>query len=98
MNLGKREEILGRIREALRAPAPRPHEDGHGPVGAAMPDAQVEARPQAWLPAVPSDHEGQLALFQKNCGQLRTDLRLVTGTDEALKALADLRDAHNWTT
>jgi L-lactate dehydrogenase complex protein LldG len=91
MNSGKREEILGRIREALRAPAPRPHagHDTPAPLG------PVQTR--AWLPAVPPDTEGQLALFQKNCGQLRTDLQLVPGVEEAAKALVNLRDAHQWT-
>ena len=87
MNLGKREDILGRIREALRVPAPRPH-DGHD--GVSVPADQVQ-QSRAWLPAVPADAEGQLALFQKNCVQLRTDLQLVTGVEEAAKMLASLR-------
>jgi L-lactate dehydrogenase complex protein LldG len=91
MNSGKREEILGRIREALRAPAPRPH-DGHD--GAAAASGRVQ--PRDWLPAVSRDAEGQLALFQKNCAQLKTDLHLVAGVEEAAKALVNLRDAHQW--
>jgi hypothetical protein len=60
MTSGKREDILGRIREALRVPGPRPH-DGHD--GAAAPSGRVQ--PRDWLPAVLRDAEGQLALFQK---------------------------------
>jgi L-lactate dehydrogenase complex protein LldG len=90
MNPGKREEILGRIREGLRVPAPRP-EDGHDSV-------PVAPTSRAWLPAVPSDAEGQLALFQRNCGQLKTDLHLATGIEEAAKILLNLRDFHQWTT
>jgi len=39
MNAGKREDILGRIREALRVPAPRLHA-GHGtaPAQSSQPD------------------------------------------------------------
>jgi L-lactate dehydrogenase complex protein LldG len=92
MNSGKREEILGRIREGLRVPAPRPH-DGHG--AAPAPFGPVQQR--AWLPAVSPDAEGQLALFEKNCVQLRTDLQLVASVEEAAKTLVNLRDAHQWT-
>jgi L-lactate dehydrogenase complex protein LldG len=92
MNSGKREEILGRIREGLRVPAPRPH-DGHGGVGG-PPD---QRQPRAWLPAVPPDTEGQLALFQKNCVQLRTNLQLVTGIEQAAKTLVNLREMNRWT-
>jgi L-lactate dehydrogenase complex protein LldG len=92
MNAGRREDILGRIREALRVAAPRPHH-GHGV--ALSPEAK--GQPQAWLPAVPPDAEGQLALFQKNCVQLRTDVQTVAGVKEAAEALANLRHAHQWT-
>jgi L-lactate dehydrogenase complex protein LldG len=91
MTSGKREDILGRIREALRVPGPRPH-DGHD--GAAAPSGRVQ--PRDWLPAVPRDAEGQLALFQKNCAQLKTDLRLVASVEDAAKTLVNLRDAHQW--
>ena len=93
MSTDRREDILGRIREALRIPAPRPHDGKHA--GAVAPPSQPQ--PRAWLPAVPPDAEGQLALFQKNCAQLRTDLRLVAGAKEAAETLASLRDEHHWT-
>lgn len=92
MNSGKRKDILGRIGEALRVPAPRPH-DGHG--AAPAPSGPVQQR--AWLPAVPPDAEGQLALFQKNCVQLRTDLQLVSSVEAAKKTIVNLREAHQWT-
>jgi L-lactate dehydrogenase complex protein LldG len=91
MNSGKREEILGRIREALRVPAPR-----HAGQDA-VPAPLGPVTPRAWLPAVPPDAEGQLALFQKNCVQLRTGFQLVAGVEEAAKTLVNLRDAHQWT-
>jgi L-lactate dehydrogenase complex protein LldG len=94
MNGGKREEILSRIREALRIAAPRPR-DGQGHGAALSPPAK--AQPKAWLPAVPPDVEGQLALFKKNCVLLRTDLQLVAGVKEAAETLSKLRDAHQWT-
>jgi L-lactate dehydrogenase complex protein LldG len=92
MNAGKRQDILGRIREALQIPAPRPYDEHDVPSSPVGPLQQ-----RAWLPAVPADAEGQLALFQTNCVQLRTDLRLVAGPEEAAKTLVDLRHAHQWT-
>jgi L-lactate dehydrogenase complex protein LldG len=91
MNSGKREDILGRIREALRIPAPRPHA-AHD----AAPAPPSPAQPRAWLPAVPADTEGQFALFRKNCLQLKTDLQLVSGVEAAKKIVANLRDLHQW--
>jgi L-lactate dehydrogenase complex protein LldG len=91
MNPGKREEILGRVREALRVPAPRPHGAHDAPSESAGPVQQ-----RAWLPAVPPDAEGRLALFEKNCLQLRTDFQLLTSAEEAAKTLAKLRDVHQW--
>jgi L-lactate dehydrogenase complex protein LldG len=92
MNSGKREDILGRIREALRVPAPRLHA-GHSTAPAPF----VSGQARAWLPAVPPDAEGQLAVFQKNCLQLKTDLQLVSGVSAATKTVVNLRNAHQWT-
>jgi L-lactate dehydrogenase complex protein LldG len=93
MSAGRREEILSRIREALRIPAPRAHNGAHDAAAVRASDSN----PRAWLPVVPPDAEGQLALFEKNCTQLRTDLRLVAGAKEAAETLASLRDAYRWT-
>jgi L-lactate dehydrogenase complex protein LldG len=91
MNSGKREEVLARIREALRVPAPR-HHAGHD----AAPAPSGSGQQRAWLPAVPQDTEGQLTLFASNCVQLRTEFRLVSGVEEAAKTLISLRDAQQW--
>ncbi|MBV9674416.1 MAG: LUD domain-containing protein, partial [Verrucomicrobia bacterium] len=53
-------------------------------------------QPHAWLPAVPDDDQGRLALFQKNCVQLRTDLRLVENSEDAKRVFADLRKTSGW--
>jgi L-lactate dehydrogenase complex protein LldG len=92
MNSGKRENILGRVREALRVPARRQHA-GHD--GAPTSFGPVQQR--AWLPAVSPDAQGQLALFEKNCIQLRTDVQLVAGVEEAVRTLVNLRNTHQWT-
>jgi L-lactate dehydrogenase complex protein LldG len=87
INSGKREDILGRIREALRVPAHPPH------------DGQAKGRQdvRAWLPDVPPDVDGQLALFQRNCALLRTELHLVDGLEQAAQTLGTVRDVHGWT-
>jgi L-lactate dehydrogenase complex protein LldG len=94
MNSGKHEEVLGRIREALRVPAPHPHDglnrnDSHV--------AQAHQTPREWLPAVPPDAESQLILFREKCAQLRTDFQTVAGMEEAATALTTLRNKHGWT-
>jgi L-lactate dehydrogenase complex protein LldG len=87
MNSGKREDILGRIREALRVPAQSSQEI----------QAEGGQDMRAWLPAVPPDNAGRLVLFQKNCALLRTELHLVSGLEQAGKTLSTLRDLHGWT-
>lgn len=95
MKNGKREEILGRIREALRVPAARPH------VSPNRGNSNANQSPQTareWLPAVAPDAESQLILFQEKCAQLKTDFLTVSGSQEGARALADLRNKHGWTT
>ena len=91
MNPGQRADILGRIREALRVPAPHLHAGDD-----AAPTPSGSLGPRAWLPVVPPDVEGRLALFQKNCVQLKTDLQLVAGVEDAVKTLINLRNTHKW--
>ena len=92
MNAGKREDILGRVREALRIPSRRQHA-GHD----AAPALVGPVQQRAWLPAVSPDAKGQLALFEKNCTQLRTDIQLVAGAEEAVRTLLNLRNVYQWT-
>jgi L-lactate dehydrogenase complex protein LldG len=95
MKVGKREEILGRIREALRVPAPRPH---GGPGGSDASHLQQTGQtPREWLPAVPLETGSRLALFRERCAQLRTDFQTVAGPEEAAAALITLRAKHSWT-
>jgi L-lactate dehydrogenase complex protein LldG len=89
MSSGKQKEILGRIREALKIAAPVPH------VAHQLTASQL-LHPKAWLPAVPPDQPGQLALFQKNCLQLKTEFCLVRGTDEAGRIAKELRQKYGW--
>jgi L-lactate dehydrogenase complex protein LldG len=89
MSEGKREEILGRIREGLRIPAPHSH-------GGLTHMVQTDQTPREWLPAVPSDLEGRVSLFREKCAQLRTDFQVVAGPEEAASALSAICNKHGW--
>jgi L-lactate dehydrogenase complex protein LldG len=91
---GKREEILGRIREALRVPAPR---DQSRHSGGKYPARDRPETVREMLPAVPPDAEGRLALFREKSIQLKTDFHVVKGTESASVILKQLRDNHGWT-
>src|ERR1700757_3391912 len=94
MSDGRRAEILGGVREAWRAPAPHSHGGANRHPSHLV---QTEQTPREWLPVVPSDAESRLSLFREKCTQLKTDFRAVAGPEEAVAALAALRDRHGWT-
>jgi L-lactate dehydrogenase complex protein LldG len=88
----EREKILGRIREALKAKAPRP----------ASPDEIFElpqppgAGARRWLPAVGENFRDWVELFAKNAAELKAEFQLVSSSDEMRQALLQLRDAEGW--
>lgn len=92
--MSERENILGRIREALQVKAPLPgsHDHGGGQVSTEPPAAHA----RDWLPAVGKTVEEQFDLFAKNCADLKTDFQLLASRDELTAALAKLRDAEKW--
>jgi L-lactate dehydrogenase complex protein LldG len=87
--MSDREKILGRIREALAVPAPRP---GHAPETRAHP--ATEAR--RWLPAVGETFDDQIALFRANAEDLKADFQLLTGQNELAPRLRQLSQAEGW--
>ena len=94
--MNERDNILNRIREALRTPAPRPglaHDQA--PAGVSKPAAPQQVR--AWLPAASGDAEGQLALFRKNVIELRAELHLLEGHEALARRLIELRSSEGWT-
>jgi L-lactate dehydrogenase complex protein LldG len=93
MSDGKREEILGRIREALRVPAAR-HKSERS--SSQVPGIAPNNMAREWLPAVPPAAEARLALFREKSIQLKTDLHVVRGLEAASAVLKALRDAHHW--
>jgi L-lactate dehydrogenase complex protein LldG len=92
--MSERENILGRIREALRMPAPGP--DAHGGAAEGPTGLPTVADHRRVLPAVGESFEARLALFQKNALELKADFRLVGSMEEMSAQLASLRDTEGW--
>ena len=82
-----RERILRRIREALSVKAPArhlvgPRQSGHGP--------------QDWLPPVPSSRADLIALFEKNSGDLKTEVRRCADAAAVVAGLVGLARDNHW--
>lgn len=92
--MSERENILGRIREALRngTPAPSMGATGHGEAPAEIPGADA----RAWLPLVGPTPEEQLKLFAVNCADLKASFELLNSRDELKAALLKIRDREKW--
>jgi len=90
--MSERENILGRIREALKVDAPVPGSHGHGHPMAGSP-ASI---PRKWLPKVGESYDEQLALFAKSAAELKADFQLFNSVDEARQAIVTLRDKEKW--
>jgi L-lactate dehydrogenase complex protein LldG len=88
---GSREGILGRIREALRVPAPRHHGNAtHSTNG-------MGARPfREWLPTVGAAFDEQLALFKRQSENLRSEFGEYSDPAAAAARIAELAAVNNW--
>lgn len=101
--MSERENILKRIREALRLPAPRPGflhatrplspEGVHENAPAAAPAPGI----RSWLPLVGPTPEQWEAAFAEQSLDLKTEFRPVNGIDEAASALAEIARTESWT-
>ncbi len=93
--MSERDNVLGRIREALRTKAPTPGE--HSPGFAKSPPAPG-APPAArqWLPKVGETFDEQLVAFRKNALDLKADFHLLESMAELAGLLLALRDAESW--
>jgi L-lactate dehydrogenase complex protein LldG len=92
----ERENIFGRIREALRVTAPEPGHAPHSPPHSAPGSPQLAAM-RHWLPAVGETFEQRLELFKTNSASLKADFQLVTNHDDLIERLRALRDNEAWT-
>lgn len=95
--MSERENILGRIREALKVSAPLPgsHGDTSDPTGHA-PAEPPASHAREWLPAVSANVAEQFALFAKNAADLKADFQLLGGREELPAALAKISAAEKW--
>ena len=92
--MSERENILGRIHEALQTKAPQPgsHDAVREPASAAPPASHA----REWLPSVGASVVEQFELFAQNAADLRADFQLLASRDELNTALAKIRDAEKW--
>jgi L-lactate dehydrogenase complex protein LldG len=88
--MSERENIFGRIREALKTPASRP--GLHDPASAQKPASTL----RQWLPKVGASFEEQLALFTRNAAGLKADFQLFNSVEEMRQALVRLLDTEGW--
>ncbi len=91
----ERENILGRIREALRLPAPVP---GAHERQSAHPVSEREAAVHIpeWLPSVGVTFEERIALFQKNAAELKAQFVLLDGAEQLASQLREIAAAEGW--
>ena len=103
-NMNEREAIFARIREALRASAPRPgqHVDDHiAPPAETAGLGRVSPRLDSpdftpLLPRVGASFDELATSFAAASKELRTDFQLLVSQAEAVGKLAALRDAEGW--
>jgi L-lactate dehydrogenase complex protein LldG len=89
--MSEREQIIGRIREALRLEALRP---GHAQISSY--GIRTDATPRKWLPIVPSDYEGQVDLFAKNCDDLKARFLRVAALSDIVGKLSEWKNTEAW--
>jgi L-lactate dehydrogenase complex protein LldG len=92
--MNERANILVRIREALRATAPKPGAHGHGSTltGTTRPVMQA----QRWLPQGGDTFEEQVEHFRKASIELKTDFQFLGSESEAKQALRRMATAEGW--
>ena len=93
--MNERENILGRIREALSVPAPIPGAHSGEPAHAVS-ESEAAAHISEWLPSVGITFEERLALFQKNAVELKADFVLLSTPDELIAKLREIAAAEGW--
>ena len=87
----ERENMLARVREALKVQAPPPGLPAGVP---AHPHPAAGAR--QWLPPVGNDLKDWVELFEKNTADLKMDFQLLNSANEMRQALVRLCAAEGW--
>ncbi len=94
-----RQEILGRIRRALRVPAPKlgSHSTGPGHAASGIPLPVVGSPTmRSWLPRVGETWDEQIALFAANTQDLKAEFFLCSDWDELKTRLSALAQESGW--
>ncbi len=89
--MSSREQILERIREAVRYPAKHPS-SGHGPAVSVESGAGF----RQWLPQVPEEHSERITLFARQSADLKTNFVRCAGLAEAAQQLAETAKTEGW--
>jgi L-lactate dehydrogenase complex protein LldG len=96
--MSERDSILGRIREALRVPAPVPGAHNHKRLAHAASEAEAAKHIPEWLPAVGDSFEELVELFRTNALELRAQFQLLEKAQELEAHLCELAMAEGWKT
>lgn len=97
--MSERENIFGRIREALRAPAPVPgaHDHKRGRASThAVSEAEAAKHIPEWLPAVGDTFEARVELFRANAVDLKAEFHLLSDSQEMETHLGKLAAIEAW--
>jgi L-lactate dehydrogenase complex protein LldG len=93
MSAGSREEVLGRIREALQVPAPRLH--AKAPI-AAVGAKGTTASFRAWMPEVGESVDERIALFRRLSEGLKTEFHQFEDQEAASAYFVSLAVENGW--
>ena len=92
--MNEREQILGRIREALKVPAPAPGD--HERTSADSVVAGLPNRARQWLPAVGNGFPQQVDAFRQKCAELKAEFHLLDSVEECVRVVTELRQREAW--
>jgi L-lactate dehydrogenase complex protein LldG len=91
-DVSEREQILGRVREALRQPSRKPHVHGVPRVPTAGGDRTIADV----LPVAATDFASRVEQFLRNAEELKSDFRVVGSAVELTHNLRLLAEAEGW--
>jgi L-lactate dehydrogenase complex protein LldG len=97
--MSERENIFGRIREALRVRAPvpgTPHAPCNGTVVRSVSEAEAAKHIADWLPPVGESFDQQVELFRTNALDLKASFHLLDNPDQLEDHLRGLAALEGW--
>ena len=94
--MSERENIFGRIREALRVSAPPPGSRHHEKSAQLVSEAEAAKHISEWLPAVGDSFEERVEMFRANALELKAEFQLLGGLSEMEASLRELAKREGW--